>query len=554
MVMRILAWLAVLLAPFVGAKEVAVSAGVNLSRVGENRPLEVVVTVVRESGQNVDMDSFVMEGKKIKVQPAGDTTRSMVTIVNGQWREEKTVQSQYRFTIDGKPAGQYVLSPVTVEVGGKPYSSQSSTYQIVKGEVRREFRLEALVQGPSPLYPGQHAIFTYRIFFRDNIDLTLEELPLLKAQGFRLAGDKRANTFVDNGYTVQEVSQEVVALEPGTFHFGQSVIEGYVYDQDFFGRKVYKKPLLRSVAEPIQVTVAAFPVEGRPLAFTGAVGVFSLDVKMTTPTSVSVGDKVLLEVTIQGDDIATVDVPDVERQTGFMGRFRFSDLPPAATLEGNTKRVVLELRPLSADITRVPKIQFAYFDPREQKYVVLESEPIPITVTVLEISSQGGALSSPAESIPEGWRDTLLKVQPVDISGPYAIEKEDIAAPWWQTGWALMLLFMGSALVALQVALKQVFSRWRERRQRQDSRVLFAQAFQRDDMAAIKRAFLLRLVEKGLAQPDWTTPGDLPGTEGLLKEVKEVLMDIEQEQYSGRGSFDKSRKEKIKKLFGRLSQ
>jgi len=556
------------LLPAIVMAEVEVTTNINIVQAGENNPIEVVVTVVRDAGLKVDVSSFFLKNEPIKVEHIGDSSQSSISIINGRRRDSHTTTSQYRFFLPGKPAGLYVLPPVSVRVDGTFYSSKSSTYQVQAGEVREDFRLEASVEGPSPLYPRQRATFVYRIYFKDNIELTVEKLPLFDLEGFRMIGRKKINTYVQNGYNVQEIAQDVEAMDPGVFHVEESIIEGFAYNEDFFGRRSYRKPRLRSIADPITIVVEAFPEEGKPETFFGAVGTFQLDVEMLTKDTVSIGDKVELSIRINGSDVSTVQLPNIENQEGFRGLFRFSDLPPVGEIEKSSKHYILELRPLSENIQEIPSIEFSYFDPYRKRYQTLRSRSIPIVVKALREPESQEALQpqivhekepqkEPIEEevvdVDEDWRKNFADLGTMEIAGNYQLEESNLKQYFWMTWNAVYVIPVGSGILALQVQLRRYWSKRTRKQRRKRGRVLFMEAIRQRDLGQLEAAFLLRLLEKGKVSRRFSTSEELPQEEGVIGDVRKFLLALEERRFAGtHQTLDKELIDQAKKIFERI--
>lgn len=522
-----------------------VNVRIDSTTVGENVPIQVLITISRDTGVQVDPASFMMEGKPIQVEPLGEATKKSVSIINGKRSESNTTASRYRFFIPGKEAGVYVVPPISVKVGDQVTTSESAAYQVQTGQESGDLRLEATVQGPNPLYPGQRATFIYRIYFKDNIELTVEKLPLFEAQGFKIIGQKTVSDKVEGGYNVEEISQEVQAVNPGTYSFQGSLIEGYAYNQDIFGRKSYKKERMRSATDPLQVIVKGFPEEGRPADFTGAVGSFEMTVTKRAGDTVMVGDKMELEITIVGDNLQTVELPDVEKQEGFRGRFRFSDLPPASHQTAASRQFVVEVRPLSQSLTEIPSLSFSFFDPRQGRYRTLSSAPIPIVVKPMEAPKEEVIVQKKAPELKEApketlktdedWRDSVVKVSSIEIAGNYPLEADDLKESFWGSWRALWLLPLGFALLALQVALRRTwrYARLRERRDR--SGTLLKRALAKRDLNLLERSLLLRLREEGFIASQGLNLEDLPEETGITSDVRLFLLKVQAERFAGRG-------------------
>jgi len=520
------------------AGEVDIDTRINTATAGENNPIEVMVIITREEGMEVDQSSFLLQDESVKVEHLGDSTKRSLSIINGRRNQENTTVGRYRFFLPGKPSGLYVLPQVKVKIDGQWYSSDSSSYQVKVGQETDDFRLEAAVNGPTTLYPGQSATFVYRIYFKDNIELTLEQLPLFENESFTPIGQKTVNSYVEGGFNVQEISQRVQPKEPGTFSFDKSVIEGYAYNQDVFGRKSYGKKRLRSVADPLTVTVKSFPQEGKPDTFTGSVGPFDVEVAMVTPPEVSVGDKVELAITFLGGDLSTVQLPVIERQKGFVGRFRFSDLPPVPATDATSRKYILELRPLKEDIKEIPSIAFSYFDPNRGWYRTVKSKAIPIAVKALQkpVVEEEVVVEPVQQAVvqeeKEDWREDITELKAIEIAGNWKIEKGDLESSLWSTWKALWLVPLGLAWFFVQRFLKRYLREAKKWQKKQRSRLLWHKAVQKKDAAILESALLLRLYEKGFVKKRATTPEEL-SREGLEGEVRSFLLHLQEERFAG---------------------
>ena len=134
--------------------------------------------------------------------------------------------------------------------------------------------------------------------------------------------------------TVQVISQQAEALQPGTFTSGASVLEGYVYSTSVSGEKVRESPLLRAVAPDVKVEVLPFPTHEKPDSFNGAVGIFHWQVSLLGSNTVLEGEKLMLQCFVSGQgDIDSVQLPDIQNQKGFKDAFSMSDILPVGKKE-----------------------------------------------------------------------------------------------------------------------------------------------------------------------------------------------------------------------------
>lgn len=254
--------------------------------------------------------------------------------------------------------------------------------------------LKAIYDKEGVLYPGQRAWVGYRIRFNRSIDLTVEELPLIHAEGFKRLGEPQIKDSETNGVTTHQIIQRVEALQPGRYVFGPSRVQGYSYTTESSGGKIYQKPLLTGEVGKLEIIVEPFPSGEKPLAFRGAVGQFSLSAALEGSDQAQVGMPVKVKVEIAGTgDLETLMLPDLCCQPGFSGAFSLSDLPPEVDIEAKRKTFHLEITPLNGFIEKIPPIHFAFFDLANKKYGQVASAPIPLNVQSeplppLEISSR----------------------------------------------------------------------------------------------------------------------------------------------------------------------
>lgn len=392
-----------LLAPMGLWGQIKVDALVDSQQAWEEHQLRVEVLVTHPSNKIVDVGSFRYENRSIRVELVKEEKIGFDDLV-----------SIYAFQLPGKPAGLYWLSPVEVNVHGVSYRSVPVSYNVVSTSPSREngnkkFRpstgagaaaaqatagrtnskplsLQAYVDAPMPLFPGQRARLVYRYLFSSNIDLTTEELPMIEAKGLKKIGDLQVQEIQRNKVSIHEISQQVEAEEPGEYVYGPSYVEGFAYVPGAFGQKVYMQPKLRGEAPEVVVTVVALPQEGKMIGFKGAIGQFSIKSELLSPSSIAVGDVIRVAVTILGKgEMSSVELPDLLCQPGFSGLFQLSNRPIVGALTGEGKRFDLELRPLSGQLVEVPAIAFTYFNPESRVYEVASSLPLFLEVRAAKL-------------------------------------------------------------------------------------------------------------------------------------------------------------------------
>lgn len=523
------------------AQEVVVSSKVEgTAHLG--MPVDGVITITHDRSVVVDTSSFLLGGDPFKVEFLKD-----VQIASNL----PLVISIYNFTIEPQEVGLQELPKVSVTVGGKVYHSYSSTYQVeeakegpkgVRGSI--VLKIEPLVVGDTPLYPGQRIEVGYRYIFNYSHELTREELPMLEAKGFSKLGGKEAETKIEGKLIHYDVLQQVEAVEPGVYQFAPARIQGRAWKKERFGKKNYAKRESTAESAPITIEVLSFPEEGKPPSFNGAIGEdlsFSLELK--TPSEVTVGDKMVLLITIKGNgELASLSAPEVCCQPGFSGFFRTSDLPPIEDLFGSTKTFTVEMRPLNDKITEIPSLEFSYFNPKEKKYVAIQSDPIPLKVSPMTEPLKKEQHVQLFDQENENGQEADATPKLIEIVGNFEIIDDDLRDQWFGTWWVLLIIPLGIGALLLQLNLRQYLEQQKGVVKSMTAKGIFDQAIKKGPkspgfFAQIHEAFLLRLVEiheintGDISLSKLSTKGQVGKVRAFLEEVQAVRFDGKEEDF-----------------------
>jgi hypothetical protein len=183
-------------------------------------------------------------------------------------------------------------------------------------------------------------------------------------------------------FTVLELQRTFVADAAGI----QTVPEarlGFAYALEFRDDLVGGRvPLDRHDAfvrgAPQELVVRPLPEAGLPFSFTGAVGRFSLTAAVS-PERVASGGATTLSVTLTAEEpyaagLERIPGPRLDRFSGF------DVVATRDTLVGLARTFVVELTPTSTGRLTLPPIEFATFDPREERYVEHTTKKLHVVV------------------------------------------------------------------------------------------------------------------------------------------------------------------------------
>lgn len=142
---------------------------------------------------------------------------------------------------------------------------------------------------------------------------------------------------------------------------------------DFDMGPVQKKELdLKSASLPLNVQ--PLPVAGKPAAFSGAVGNFSIEASVGDPR-VRAGEPVELQLVVRGqgnfDRVAT---------TGVASSPVLETYPPTSTESAGSKTFVQPVVPRQAGRTEIPAVALDYFNPDTGRYATARSSPVALDV------------------------------------------------------------------------------------------------------------------------------------------------------------------------------
>lgn len=528
-----LCWLGVLEAePFVDASVDSMSSQAHF-------PLQGTITITHKREEKVDPQSFVMESKPLDVSFVKDAKMSA---------SSDTLVSIYSFQLPAKDKGLYVLPSISMKIDGKTYQTIPSTYEVQEETTASPtassttpttpliFRLDASIEGPSTLYPGERTKLLYRISYNRSIDLTKSKLPMVHPQHFQKVGDVQIKNYQLKDVTVQDLTQEVEASELGTFSFGPSVIEGYAYSMQT-GQKVYDPTLLKAQAPIVTLEVKPFPQPSQPASFTGALGTIQAEAHLTSASSVAVGDTLQLQVKVQGvTNLTELRLPVLHCQPGFSGFFQMSDLPPLAEVKDKDKFFYVELRPLTSLAQQIPSIEVSSFNPETNKYITQNTQPIPIHVTAHTGETTSLSSIPSLMQIPPIGKWPTPPLPPLEMKSN-GLEQSFISPPWLESKKILWMIPIGLILLLLQ---QYWWKQWKQHPKPSfpESEKLLKQAFKTQSLQILERAFWHRLWEKGKIPKGLMHLDKVSSKEEKMASIYSFIFYLQALQYSWDKNFN----------------
>ena len=230
-------------------------------------------------------------------------------------------------------------------------------------------------------------------------------------------------------------------------------------------REMVMDPFPRQVSTEVYLQVPKLEIqsmplpEGAPEGFENAVGSFRLSAS-TTATEVQEGDPISVDLIVSGSgNLDTLRPPQLDNPAGWKiyGTTTEQRGDERRQLSGN---VVFHqsIRPLEMK-SEIPPFRLAYFDPKDETYKTLTSEPIALKMRPNTSAGANPAASVQALPIPfERMSDILAVLRPAQLTVPAAP-----AIPGW-------LGHAGGALLALVLIAKALWMRYAPRLRKNPAR------------------------------------------------------------------------------------
>lgn len=179
-------------------------------------------------------------------------------------------------------------------------------------------------------------------------------------------------------------------------------------------------------SEPLRIDALPLPTIGRPDAFNGLIGEYTLETSAST-SSANVGDPITFEATIRGLEpmIGADSIPELSEIPGFAGNFRFS--PDGWTTrrssEPNERVFTTTIRALNADLDAIPPIMLVSFNPETSQYTEVRSDPIPIVIRAVREATVADAVVAPGRNQPLSANRPTLEPSDPAFWAPPSVEQ-----------------------------------------------------------------------------------------------------------------------------------
>lgn len=378
------------------------TATLDRDTIGPGESAMLSVTVVG----NLQSNPAVRTVPNLAISSAG--TSQQYSIVNGR----TSASLIYNYQIITSTPGDYTIPPITAVVDGANLATAPVTLKVVKtaSNALSQFAFMRLIVPKNEIYVGEIIPIEVQLFVRSGKDL---QRPQFKGDGFvvqKQAEPAQTRTQVGNAvFNVISFKMSVSAAKAGQLDLGPAECSLVLlirqnsgrrdpfdsFADDFFGMRTEQRQVtLQSEAQ--RMNVLPIPRDKAPPGFSGALGKYAVSIS-ASPTNVSVGDPITLRVRVDGQgSLDAMTLPELN-----WPNFK---LYPAISTVTNTDVLGLQgsktfeqvIVPQNSEVTEIPGVSFAFFDPEAKKFQVTPPRPIPIKVTPAMQAQAQPSVAAPA--------------------------------------------------------------------------------------------------------------------------------------------------------------
>jgi len=386
------------MAPEGYSQDIRVEAEVSSQKVTLGSAIQFTITIHGNSNiepiQLPPIDGF--EAKYI-----GPSTR--ISYINGLQSSSKS----FTYSLLPLREGKFQIPAFDVMIFGKAHIIHSVPLEVVAFGGRaglspnsqptgNQARLFSALKVPKKEVYFNESLPLKILIYISNLSISDCNPPELNSIGYSFENFEKRKQYqqIINGirYTIFEYNTTVFPMRIGKLQIGPAkVVCGVLVEpssrsrritfQDKFFNSFFDTRQVRPFeleAEGVSINVLSLPEEGKPNDFSGAVGKYSFNISVS-PNHINEGDPITLRMTILGKgNLSAIQMPSLSLKDNF----KIYD--PQIFEKDGVKKSEQVIIPQSADITEVPTIRFAYFDPQLKIYRTITKGPFPIHVAKLK--------------------------------------------------------------------------------------------------------------------------------------------------------------------------
>lgn len=385
-------------------------------QVGETFRVEFVMKKRGSAFQPPDFSGFQrLSGRNVSMSTTMDASGTHFTLT-------------YSYLLEGQRPGTFTIGAATATIAGETYRTEPLKIEVVprskplpsggNTEQTEEVLLRPLVSDQT-VYVGEPLYARYRLYFRNQIGQPqVSQDPAFDGFYRQTIEQDRIPTKTERyrgrRYTAGDLRRMIlIPQRPGTLNPGTLEIKVPVRvptgQRDWFGRPIVRtrQQTLRESFPPI--TVKPLPTENQPASFTGGVGQFSFEARLSRQ-KLSTNESLTLSLKVKGQgNVSLLGLP----KPTFPEAFEVFDPETdqhvqvgAYGMRGSRSAQYL-LVPRYSGTYKLGPIRFSYFDPETGRYRTISSPQFTIEITGNKAAPTAFDSTASGASAPTGERQQV---------------------------------------------------------------------------------------------------------------------------------------------------
>lgn len=398
---------------------------------------------------------------RFKPRPAGSGTSMQ------QFNDRVTMSYSANYAITAEGPGKMSLPPVTVVVDGEKYTTDPVEVTVSAPGTTDRLSLEFTLS-EKRCYVGQPVLMTVKWTVTTHVQDASFDVPVFTSDDFYIedvSGSavvyaKERVTIEGVPVTVTESREVIKGVQAAIISFSKILIPkrpgrlvldpvrvstnmAVARTRSMFEAYKYRRVSVQS--DPAELEVLPVPETNKPAQFYGLVGRYTISAA-AAPTEVSVGDPITLTIRIGGNPyLKPVQWPALEQVPALAANFKIPTEKASPVIEDGYKIFTQTIRANNDEVTEIPSMPLAYFDPQQGKYVVAETKPIELDVAPTRVLTnadvEGTAVGTVSREV-----EAIRKGLSANYYGPEALRNEAFAplaamvSPGYAALWSIPLL------------------------------------------------------------------------------------------------------------------
>ena len=472
--------------------EVSVEASLSHHSFPVDRAAQLSITI---RGNSSSATIQLPDVKNVTFHNRGQS--SQVNMINGNYSSSLTKN----YLVQAAKPGKYTIAPIRVNDGGKTFSTEAINFEATpagtkasSGTSNGKTTLNDIafirIEQSGNHFTGEMVPVIIKAYFSEQYRFSLieHERPVLRGDGVVMSPlpekpDQTRESLDGSQYNVISWKTALSGVKTGkhplSFTLNSSLLiarqrrslspfgGSSLFDDSLFNNFLggyQRKPITLTSGE-LSFNVIPIPSENQPADFSGAIGDFTMQVKVT-PVEVEIGEPLTLTIDISGKgNFDRVNTPSFPKSPQWKTYAPTADFTKQGNIFSGTKKFEQAVIAKTDTVRNIPSLSFSFFNPHKRKFITINSGEIPIEV---KHSNQPVPVQKqPVVSVPQHQQQIKTATSPpvAKISGLAPIHLKTGSfhqkiVPLFQKSWfialSLLCFLVLIALIFLRIRLSNI--------------------------------------------------------------------------------------------------